>query len=163
MRVLLFTGKGGVGKTTIAAATAVRAAKAGHRTLVMSTDPAHSLADAYEAQISPELTEIAPNLFGQQIAHPWRPVNQHNLGRVAGECDLFGHVSARVVPKRRQRRFLRRIGPIRRPNLPDLHRAHDLSPSAAGVSSAASGGFPRGCRCLRQIVRVKVCRRGLAS
>ena len=48
MRVLLFTGKGGVGKTTIAAATAVRAAKAGRRTMIMSTDPAHSLADSLD-------------------------------------------------------------------------------------------------------------------
>ena len=51
MRVLLFTGKGGVGKTTIAAATAVRAAKAGRRTLVMSTDPAHSLADSFDIEL----------------------------------------------------------------------------------------------------------------
>ena len=46
MRVILFTGKGGVGKTTTAAATAVRAARAGLQTLVMSTDAAHSLGDA---------------------------------------------------------------------------------------------------------------------
>ena len=49
MRVLLFTGKGGVGKTTVAAATAVKAARAGARTLIMSTDPAHSLADVFQA------------------------------------------------------------------------------------------------------------------
>src|SRR5438093_13283100 len=67
VRIIVFTGKGGVGKTSVAAATALRIAHSGARTLVMSTDPAHSLADAYEAQISPELTEIAPNLFGQQI------------------------------------------------------------------------------------------------
>ena len=48
MRILLFTGKGGVGKTTVAAATAVRAAEAGLRTIVCSTDPAHSLADAFD-------------------------------------------------------------------------------------------------------------------
>ncbi len=67
MRVILFTGKGGVGKTTIAAATAVRSANAGARTLVMSTDPAHSLADSFEAEIGSDPTEIAPNLWGQQI------------------------------------------------------------------------------------------------
>jgi arsenite-transporting ATPase len=67
MRVLLFTGKGGVGKTTVAAATAVRAARAGERTLVMSTDPAHSLADSFETEIGSMPTEIAPNLWGQQI------------------------------------------------------------------------------------------------
>ena len=67
MRVLLFTGKGGVGKTTIAAATAVRAAKAGRRTLVMSTDPAHSLADSFDVELGPESREIAPNLWAEQI------------------------------------------------------------------------------------------------
>ncbi len=67
MRVLLFTGKGGVGKTTVAAATAVRAARAGRRTLVMSTDPAHSLADSFEVRIGSPPTEIAPNLWGEQI------------------------------------------------------------------------------------------------
>ena len=67
MRVILFTGKGGVGKTTVAAATAVRAAGLGERTLVMSTDPAHSLADSFEVGIASEPTAIAPNLWGQQI------------------------------------------------------------------------------------------------
>ncbi len=67
MRIIVFTGKGGVGKTSVAAATALGIARRGVRTLVMSTDPAHSLADAYECEIGPELDEIAPNLFGQQI------------------------------------------------------------------------------------------------
>src|SRR6266496_3262832 len=67
MRVVLFTGKGGVGKTTVAAATAVRAARAGSRTLVMSTDPAHSLADSFEVAIGSEPTAITPNLWAQQI------------------------------------------------------------------------------------------------
>jgi arsenite-transporting ATPase len=67
MRVLLFTGKGGVGKTTVAAATAVRAATNGSRTLVLSTDPAHSLADSFEVPIGSHPTEIAPRLWGQQI------------------------------------------------------------------------------------------------
>jgi len=67
MRVVLFTGKGGVGKTTVAAATAVRAAAAGGRTLVMSTDPAHSLADSFEVEIGSHPTEIAENLWAQQI------------------------------------------------------------------------------------------------
>src|SRR6186997_3257741 len=67
MRVLLFTGKGGVGKTTVAAATAVRAAANGKRTLIMSTDPAHSLADAFEVVIGDTPTEITANLWAQQI------------------------------------------------------------------------------------------------
>ena len=67
MRVVLFTGKGGVGKTTVAAATAVRAAATGKRTLVMSTDPAHSLGDSFEVEIGSYPTEIAENLWAQQI------------------------------------------------------------------------------------------------
>ena len=67
MRVLLFTGKGGVGKTTIAAATAVRAAKAGRRTLVMSTDPAHSLADSFDTELGSDTRQVAPNLWAEQI------------------------------------------------------------------------------------------------
>ncbi|HWO71876.1 MAG TPA: TRC40/GET3/ArsA family transport-energizing ATPase [Actinomycetota bacterium] len=67
MRVLLFTGKGGVGKTTVAAATAVRASRAGHRTLVMSTDPAHSLADSFDLPVGSEATEVGPNLWAEQI------------------------------------------------------------------------------------------------
>ncbi len=67
MRVLLVTGKGGVGKTTVAAATALRAADLGHRTLVMSTDPAHSLGDAFDVPLGDAPVEVAPGLLGQQI------------------------------------------------------------------------------------------------
>ncbi len=67
MRIVLVTGKGGVGKTTVAAATAIGAAERGHRTLVASTDPAHSLADALDARLGDEPTELVPNLWGQQI------------------------------------------------------------------------------------------------
>jgi arsenite-transporting ATPase len=67
VRILLFTGKGGVGKTTVAAATAARSARAGHRTLVMSTDPAHSLADSFDVPLTSRAQEIAPNLWAEQI------------------------------------------------------------------------------------------------
>ena len=67
MRVLLITGKGGVGKTTVSAATALRAADLGHRTLVMSTDPAHSLSDAFGVPLGDEPTPVADRLSGQQI------------------------------------------------------------------------------------------------
>ena len=50
MRILLFSGKGGVGKTSLSAATGARLAELGYRTLVMSVDPAHSLADAFDLQ-----------------------------------------------------------------------------------------------------------------
>jgi arsenite-transporting ATPase len=67
LRTLLFTGKGGVGKTTVAAATALQTADAGLRTIVISTDPAHSLADAFDADLDARPREIAANLFGQQL------------------------------------------------------------------------------------------------
>ncbi len=67
MRILLFTGKGGVGKTTVAAATAVRAAAAGTRTLIMSTDPAHSLADSFDVPLTARAQPVAPNLWAEQI------------------------------------------------------------------------------------------------
>jgi arsenite/tail-anchored protein-transporting ATPase len=67
VRILLFTGKGGVGKTTVAAATAVRSAASGQRTLIMSTDPAHSLADSFDLALTSRAQEIAPNLWAEQI------------------------------------------------------------------------------------------------
>ncbi len=67
MRIVLMTGKGGVGKTTVAAATALHAADIGLRVLVMSTDPAHSLADAYDVPLGDTPREIAPRLRAQQV------------------------------------------------------------------------------------------------
>ena len=67
MRIVLVTGKGGVGKTTVAASTALRAADAGHRTLVTSTDPAHSLSDAIGVALGSDPGEVVENLDGQQI------------------------------------------------------------------------------------------------
>jgi arsenite-transporting ATPase len=67
MRILLFTGKGGVGKSTLAAATACASAAAGHRTLVLSTDAAHSLGDAFGLTIGAEPTEVAANLWVHQV------------------------------------------------------------------------------------------------
>ncbi|HET9441962.1 MAG TPA: ArsA family ATPase, partial [Acidimicrobiales bacterium] len=63
----LFTGKGGVGKTTVAAATALRCAERGLRTIVVSTDPAHSLADALDVALGPSATPVADRLWGQQL------------------------------------------------------------------------------------------------
>ena len=74
-RILLYTGKGGVGKTSIAAATALLSAQRGHRTIVLSTDIAHSLADAFDRPLGPEPTPLAPNLWGQE------PDVYHNIGR----------------------------------------------------------------------------------
>ena len=65
-RVILYTGKGGVGKTSVAAATALLCAERGLRTIVISTDMAHSLADSFDLPLGAEPTEIAPRLWGQQ-------------------------------------------------------------------------------------------------
>ena len=67
-RTILYTGKGGVGKTSVAAATARRCAAAGLRTVVLSTDPAHSLADVLETPVGAEPAELEPNLWAQQIS-----------------------------------------------------------------------------------------------
>jgi len=67
MRILLFTGKGGVGKTTVAAATAVATAASGLRTLILSTDPAHSLSDAFGVALGDQPTEVRDNLWGGEL------------------------------------------------------------------------------------------------
>jgi arsenite-transporting ATPase len=67
MRIILYLGKGGVGKTTTSAATAVRSAESGKRTLVVSTDLAHSLADCLQVPLTSQPTELAPNLWAQEV------------------------------------------------------------------------------------------------
>ena len=67
MRVILMTGKGGVGKTSVAAATGLRCAELGYKTLVLSTDPAHSLADSYDIELGHEPKEVRPNLWGAEL------------------------------------------------------------------------------------------------
>jgi len=66
-RIILFTGKGGVGKTSVAAATALRCAELGYRTMVVSTDAAHSLADSLDVALGPEPIEVVPRLRAQEI------------------------------------------------------------------------------------------------
>lgn len=83
MRVVLLTGKGGVGKTTTAAATAVLAAARGRKALVLSTDPAHSLADALGLPLTGEPTEVDTGLFAMQVdaqaafERTWRDVQDY--------------------------------------------------------------------------------------
>jgi arsenite/tail-anchored protein-transporting ATPase len=82
-RILLYTGKGGVGKTSIAAATALLCADRGLRTIVLSTDIAHSLADAFDVPLGPEPSRIAPNLDAhepdvyQNIARYWGTIQAY--------------------------------------------------------------------------------------
>ena len=82
-RIIVYTGKGGVGKTSVAAATGLLAAERGYRTIVLSTDAAHSLADSFDRPLGPEPTEIAPNLWGQEsevfhnIAKYWGTIQEY--------------------------------------------------------------------------------------
>src|SRR3712207_3041447 len=66
-RAILYTGKGGVGKTSVAAATARRCAADGKRTIVLSTDPAHSLSDVLETAVGADATDVGGGLFAQQV------------------------------------------------------------------------------------------------
>lgn len=67
MRIILYTGKGGVGKTSVAAATACHIAQTGKRVLIMSTDQAHSLGDSFEKKLGNEPTMLEENLFAMEI------------------------------------------------------------------------------------------------
>jgi arsenite-transporting ATPase len=67
MRILLYTGKGGVGKTSVAAATALRCADLGYKTIVLSTDTAHSLGDSLDTELGPEPVPVGENLWGQEV------------------------------------------------------------------------------------------------
>ena len=66
-RTILYTGKGGVGKTSVAACTARACAAAGSRTLIISTDPAHSLSESLGAELGPEPVEVGDRLWGQEV------------------------------------------------------------------------------------------------
>ena len=91
VRILLHTGKGGVGKTTVSAATAIATAGRGHRTLVLSTDPAHSLADVFGGPIGPDPEPIpgVPDLFAAQVdtrirlEQAWSAIREYLVGVLA--------------------------------------------------------------------------------
>ncbi len=76
MRILTFTGKGGVGKTSVSAATAVRLSQLGYRTLVLSTDPAHSLSDSFNLPLGAEPTKIRENLDAIEV-NPYVDLKQN--------------------------------------------------------------------------------------
>ena len=105
MRILLFTGKGGVGKSTLAAATACATAAAGRRTLVLSTDAAHSLADALDVSATTEPTEVAPRLWVQHVdaqerfERSWREVQGYLLSVLdAAGVDRVAAEELTVIP-----------------------------------------------------------------
>ncbi len=105
MRILLFTGKGGVGKTTVAAATAIRAAGRGLRVLITSTDPAHSLADSFDLPLGNEPTYISGTLWGQQIdaqkrlEEGWREIQEYVISLMDwGGVDPIAAEELSIIP-----------------------------------------------------------------
>jgi arsenite/tail-anchored protein-transporting ATPase len=98
-RTILYTGKGGVGKTSVAAATARRCARSGLRTIVLSTDPAHSLSDSLEVELGSEPTPCGDQLWGQEVqaqdemerhwdaVHEWlgELLAEHGVDRISAE------------------------------------------------------------------------------
>ncbi len=95
MRILLYTGKGGVGKTSISAASALRCAEMGYRTIVVSTDPAHSLADSFDLPLGAEPTAIADRLWGQEIdllhqmEKHWGTVQEYLAKHIRQKYEMF--------------------------------------------------------------------------
>jgi arsenite-transporting ATPase len=106
VRILVYTGKGGVGKTSVAAATAVRCAELGYRTVVLSTDLAHSLADSLDVPLGPEPTPVAANLWAQEtdiynnLQTHWGIVQEwlNAILRWSGEVDRLVADELTVLP-----------------------------------------------------------------
>lgn len=136
MRVILFTGKGGVGKTTVASATALRISASGKKTLLMSTDPAHSVADAFGIELSPDPTEVADNLWAEQIdpqtrlEENWREIQEHAIAVLnwAGLAEVEAEELS-VIP-----------GLDELFSLADVKRHHDEGPYDALVVDCAPTG-----------------------
>ena len=136
MRIILFTGKGGVGKTTVACATALRIAASGRKTLLMSTDPAHSVADAFGTELEPEPTEVSENLWAEQIdpqrrlEENWREIQQHAIAVLnwAGLAEVEAEELS-VIP-----------GLDELFSLADVKRHHDDDPYDALVVDCAPTG-----------------------
>ncbi|MEA2517766.1 MAG: arsenite/tail-anchored protein-transporting ATPase [Actinomycetota bacterium] len=136
MRVILFTGKGGVGKTTVASSTALRIAASGKKTLLMSTDPAHSVADAFGIDLSPDPTEVADNLWAEQIdpqtrlEENWREIQDHAISVLnwAGLAEVEAEELS-VIP-----------GLDELFSLADVKRHHDEGPYDALVVDCAPTG-----------------------
>jgi arsenite/tail-anchored protein-transporting ATPase len=106
VRILVYTGKGGVGKTSVAAATAVRCAALGYRTIVVSTDLAHSLADSLDVPLASEPRQVAPNLWAQEtdiyenLQTHWGDVQKwlNAILRWSGEVDSLVADELTVLP-----------------------------------------------------------------
>ncbi|SHH76368.1 ArsA family ATPase [Clostridium grantii] len=90
-RIIIFTGKGGVGKTSTASAHAVKAAKQGMKTLIVSTDLAHNLSDIFMQEIKKEPTEIIENLWGLEIDPNYEMENYYgSIKEAVRKMMIFG-------------------------------------------------------------------------
>lgn len=106
VRILVYTGKGGVGKTSVAAATAVRCAALGYRTVVVSTDLAHSLADSLDVPLGPDPRLVAPKLWAQEtdiydnLQEHWGQIQKwlNAILRWSGEVDTLAADELTVLP-----------------------------------------------------------------
>lgn len=106
-RILFVGGKGGVGKTTTASAIALHLAEAGERTLLVSTDPAHSLGDIFDQPLGDQETEIVPDLWGLEI-DPDAQVENH---LEAVQSTMRGLVKPEMFPEIRRQMSLTRLSP----------------------------------------------------
>ncbi|TMK74491.1 MAG: ArsA family ATPase [Actinobacteria bacterium] len=152
-RIILYTGKGGVGKTSVAAATARQCAAGGLRTVVMSTDPAHSLSDSFRKPLGGEPTRISKRLFGQEVQAQremevhWGAV-QRWLGQILADRPRGLHERLRLSPGRGFRGVYRRPVPwpahvVQKPGGSFNFDAHPNPGRSTGDRSSTAGGRRR--------------------
>src|SRR5207249_3908827 len=137
MRILLFSGKGGVGKTSLAAATGLELSRLGYRTLVMSVDPAHSLADSFDLETS---------LFDGKTGDPLPITDKLAIHEVNIQKEIKRHSRGDVRAAHRQllRQYPRPFRPAGRDRRPARESAHHQRP--AGDQSRAHGAARNAAR-----------------
>src|SRR6202522_3536961 len=145
VRILLFSGKGGVGKTSLAAATGVQLARLGYRTLVMSVDPAHSLADSFDLetslfhnktgdpyQINEKLAIHEVNIQ-REIKRHWREISAYVISvlRTTGISDVEAEELA-ILPGMEELSAMMWVNQFRRQNSYDVI-VLDCAPTAESM------------------------------